>query len=348
MTIEVGQDEPPYIIAVHLRALFEYLQARGKPLAPVLEACGLSEADLADIDRRIDDEAEDRAFVAAEALCADPDIGLHVGTSVRPTHYGLLGHLLMTCANAGEMFALHMRYAQLVGNGMQANYLTQGDSVCLEITVPSARAPYHRHTTEYNLAGWITTARWLSGTELSPTRIELPHPRPASTQAQDALFRCELRFDADRLRLWLPVQYLGIPFLHGNTGLRQTLEAEAHKRLLALRIEQTDRNPLVSRIRQYVADHLERGVPDLQAAASALDLSVRSLQRQLDGLGTGYKDIVEQVRQQLAERYVHDQTLSLVDIALMLGFAEQSTFQRAFRRWFNMTPGEYRRRAPGG
>ena len=67
------------------------------------------------------------------------------------------------------------------------------------------------------------------------------------------------------------------------------------------------------------------------------------LQRQLDSAGTGYKDIVEQVRQHLAARYVHDASLSLVDIALMLGFAEQSTFQRAFRRWFNTTPGEYRR-----
>ena len=343
MNLPQIQDDAPYVIAVHLRALLDYVHAQGQPTDGVLAACGLGEQDLNHADGRVPDVAIDRAFIAAEQVCRDPSIGLHAGCSVRPTHYGMLGHLMLTCGNLVEMMDLHMRYAQLVGDGMSAQYRMEGTSMCLDVQLHPARPPYHRHTNEFHVAGWISMARWLAGSTLSPDRIEFPHEAPAELGEQQAFFGCELGFNAPRLRIFFKPSLLQVPFLHGNSDLHRTMEAEAHKRLLALRSAQSGRDKLLNRICQHIAERLPHGVPDMQSVASALDFSVRSLQRQLDSRNTGYKELVEQLRQELAQRYANDPSLSLVDIALMLGFSEQSTFQRAFRRWFRMTPGEFRR-----
>lgn len=343
MSQTVDGAEPPYLIAAYLRALFDYLRQQGLELGPVLAAAGLNEAALADPDRRIEASAEERAFLAAEQLSGDANIGLHVGCSLRPTHFGLLGHLMLTSRQLHELFELHGRYAQLVGNDISAHYTLRGEEMCLEVQVHPARGLYHRHCTESNLAGWISTARWLAGQALSPLRIEFPHAAPADTREQEALFACPLRFGSEHLRVHFPARYAALPLLHGDSGLKQTLELEARRRLLALRVEQSHGDLRLAGIRQHIADRLPHGAPELSSVAAALDLSARSLQRQLDGLGTSYTGLVEVVRQDLARRYVDDASLSLVDVALMLGFAEQSSFQRAFRRWFNMTPGEYRR-----
>src|SRR3569623_2856072 len=227
-------EESPYVIAIHLKALFEYVRAQGFADAPVIAACGLSEDDLADTDRRISDMMVDQAFIAAEKLCNDANIGLHVGRNVRATHYGMLGHLMLTCTNLVEMMDLHMRYAQLVGNGISAQYRMENGLMCLEVHEHPARLRSHRHTNEFNVAGWISLARWLVGAALSPTRIEIPNAAPDDVSEQSEFFECPLSFGATRLRIYFDPKLMQIPFLHGNSDLHRTMEAEVHKRLLAL------------------------------------------------------------------------------------------------------------------
>jgi AraC-like DNA-binding protein len=72
-------------------------------------------------------------------------------------------------------------------------------------------------------------------------------------------------------------------------------------------------------------------------------VAVRTLQRQLDSRHTSYSQLLDQLRQQQAQIYIENREMSLLDVAMMLGFAEQSSFARAFKRWFGKAPGAYRR-----
>ena len=74
-----------------------------------------------------------------------------------------------------------------------------------------------------------------------------------------------------------------------------------------------------------------------------MQVSVRTLQRQLDQHDTRFTQLLDDTRQDLARRYISNAELSLLEIAMMLGFAEQSSFNRAFKRWFGESPGAYRR-----
>jgi len=76
--------------------------------------------------------------------------------------------------------------------------------------------------------------------------------------------------------------------------------------------------------------------------AQALHLSQRTLQRRLQEEGTSFQSLLDDTRRELAEQYLAQPTMTLLQIAYLLGFADPSNFFRAFRRWFNVTPGEYR------
>ena len=85
------------------------------------------------------------------------------------------------------------------------------------------------------------------------------------------------------------------------------------------------------------------GPPAAAAIAKSLRLGQRTLQRRLGELGTTYADVLESTRRTFAEGYLGDPTLGLAEIAYLLGYEEQTSFFRAFRRWFERTPSEYRR-----
>ncbi len=99
-----------------------------------------------------------------------------------------------------------------------------------------------------------------------------------------------------------------------------------------------------TQLAQWLAQQLPFGVPTLNEAAAALTRSPRSLQRELEQADTTFKACLADVRRSLADHYLRDPSLSIGDIGVLLGFSEQSAFQRAFKRWHGITPRAYRRR----
>jgi len=80
----------------------------------------------------------------------------------------------------------------------------------------------------------------------------------------------------------------------------------------------------------------------LKEVASEMALSVRTLQRRLTAGGQTFQGLLDRTRQELAQSYLRDRSLSLFEITMLLGFAEQSSFNRAFRQWVGTSPGEWR------
>ena len=88
---------------------------------------------------------------------------------------------------------------------------------------------------------------------------------------------------------------------------------------------------------------LPSGKVDQDTVADRLHRSRSTLQRQLSGEGTSYRDILESTRQALAEKYLRDGDFSQAEIAFMVGFSDQSNFARAFKRWTGMSPGQFQK-----
>lgn len=346
MSTEKHTDEKLYLTLGYLEPLFSHVREVGKPIAPLLAVLGINEQDLMHSDIRLPDKLVNQLNSAAEQLCADPNVCLHAGRRMGLSNIGIIGHLLLTCTEASQIMALHCRYQTLVGNGALAEYDINGQRVCLRFRRAEGGEPYSRHAYEYSLAGWLSLVGLVAGEALQADLIEFPCERPADTSEQQALFDCELRYlpGGNEMRVHFGRHLLERSIFAGDSSLREPLEAAAKQRLVELQGSYADAsNSVRSRIARFVREQLIHGPPNIESAAEHLDASVRTLQRQLDAEDITYKAIVDNARKELCGRYILNPELNLVDVALMLGFSEQSSFQRAFKRWYQLTPGEYRR-----
>lgn len=120
---------------------------------------------------------------------------------------------------------------------------------------------------------------------------------------------------------------------------------ERHARLLHDRLPA--RESFAAAVRHALADLLTTGHTDLAATAAKLRVSGRTLQRRLSAEGTTHRSVLDELRRDLALRYLEAGDAGLQEIAFVLGFSDQSTFHHAFVRWTGHTPGAWRRRASG-
>ena len=82
----------------------------------------------------------------------------------------------------------------------------------------------------------------------------------------------------------------------------------------------------------------------LEVVAERLGMSARTLQRKLHASGTSHQELLDEMRRDLAVRYLREPGMAVCEVAYLLGFSESSAFHRAFKRWTGTTPSEFRRR----
>lgn len=321
------------------RILTDYLVAHGVPTDRVIAAMGVDDEALADRDGRIPRRAWLAAFEVAVEVTGDPDLGLRVGEFIRPAHLGALGYILMSCESMRQAAELDARWHSLVADGERLEYVRDGDLNKRTLILPDGEPPPPACAVDCAAASSVAFVRWLAGADDGLRRVAFPYPEPASRAAHDAFFRCELVFDASYITIWRDPAKLRRPLAQADPSLRSRMEERAAR----LAAERSAPDLMINRVRELVARGLRDALPDLEAAAASLSLTPRALSRRLAERGTSYSKIVDDTRHELALGYIGDPSLSLVDVAYLCGFSEQSAFHRAFKRWTGLTPGEYRR-----
>lgn len=326
-------------------ALLKYLrhaESLGLDLDVALQAAGLERSQLADNSQRLPSEAHERLL---EYLCAhsnDPLFGLHSARFVQPGSWSVLGYITMNCANLGEAMGRIIPYEKLVGD-MGVSRLEPGnDHIKLIWTCRHEAALIRRHMVENVLASWLLYARWIADTTGSPKEVWFEHAQPDGTDIAEyeQLFGCPVRFEQPCSGLLVPLNLLGYPLRQADANLLRTLEEHA----LALMAELDDDEPLPLRVKNALRLLLKDGLPRKERVAERFEMTVRTLQRHLQQAGTSYQQILDELRQELAEHYLVHSELPIQDIAQYLGFTESRSFHRSFKGWTDQTPGEYRLR----
>ncbi len=118
--------------------------------------------------------------------------------------------------------------------------------------------------------------------------------------------------------------------------------AELHERFAGDYLRHFDHARTSHRVREIIVRRLPDGEPRRDEVADALGMSERTLQRRLEGEATSFQQLLDDTRRELAEQYLGRLHLSLGQAAYLLGFADQSSFFRACKRWFEVSPGQYR------
>ena len=329
-------------------ALLKYLrhaEALGLDLEAARSAAGVTLEDLADNGRRIPSEAHERLLQHLMQVSGDPLFGLHSARYVQPGSWSVLGYITMNCATLGEAMSRIVPYEKLVGDMGTSRLEMAGDHVRLIWNCRHENAGIRRHMVENVLASWMLYARWIADMDRSPREVWLEHERPAEAPQEDyeAFFGCPVQFEQPSNALLVPLDYLSIPLRQADANLLRTLEEHALTMMAGL----DDNEPLPQRVKNALRLLLKDGLPRKERVAEKFNMTVRTLQRHLQLAGTSYQQILDELRQELAEHYLLRSDLAIQDIASYLGFTESRSFHRSFKAWTGMTPGEYRERRKG-
>lgn len=108
-----------------------------------------------------------------------------------------------------------------------------------------------------------------------------------------------------------------------------------------------NQDDIAGELKRKLADLMARGEANADAACRALKLSRRTLQRRLKAEKTSFQKVLQEVREVLAVNYLSDARLKSLEIAMLLGYSNISTFTTAFKSWYDIPPAEYRQKILG-
>lgn len=171
---------------------------------------------------------------------------------------------------------------------------------------------------------------------LRPVRAETPYAIEPLGAYREFL-GCEVE-TSERHGVTFAMEDVERPFLTANESMWEMFAPELRRRMAVVGAAA----PITERVHSVLLETLPSGEATVQVVARRLGMSARSLQRALNGAGTSYKDLVQSTRERLARHYVTATSISYTEIGFLLGFAEPSSFFRAFRDWTGSTPDSLR------
>jgi len=339
--------------ASFVRVLPDTVAARGVDAAPVWQALGLRLADTATATTteapRVPAARLGQALDVACQLLNDPQLPLQAALAVRPQHLGSLGYALMSSPLGEDGLTVYERFQSLLCDDMHAHHRVFKGLIEVRHEPLGQALPRNARFWWFLLGARLSFARWVSGRELVPVRIDLPCPRPAHAEAFERLMGCPVRYDTPDCRELMPADWLAWLNPNGDPALHALMQARSARQLA----QRPQGHALLTRARLVLAAQLDTGqTVQLDTVAQALSeeklpcaTTARQLQKRLAEQGLSFKDLLEEVRRERALRLLRDTEEPIARIAQACGYTELSPFHRAVRRWTGLTPRQVRQQA---
>lgn len=269
----------------------------------------------------------------------DPHLGLELSPFVPRGAYGVAEFLMRAGPTLRDSFDNLVRFNGILAPGQAFKFEEAGGEALLHHGIPQRPGAIGRHLAEYTTAVLVKTLVILQDTK--PTRAWFTHPRPPNAdfaRLAKGLHTENITFDEPTNGFAVDPKLLDGPVHGGDPALYAYLEEHA----LAALASRPKSDDLIDKLRHHVRDALKQGEPNVERLAVRLNMSGRTLQRRLSDLKTSFQEVLDQVRFDLARQYLKDARLDVSQIAYLLGYSELRAFDRAFRRWADKSPTEWR------
>lgn len=327
------------ISLLYASVLLRATEAEGGDISKLKTQFHLSDTALVSPDARISIPRFMRLGHAAITLTNNPALGLRMGALTRPVDAGLAGLAAETAPTVGQALAILIRYALLSSRNSRGE-----SSLC-----PDQRSvrfysiqPYNRYNyfvVDSILAAWTQLVRHMTGRYDVLEQVRIEYPSIGLDDVFESWFRCPVEFGAAENSIRLKTgPWLQRPF-QAHEGMHEKLTGSCEQEL-----KQIHKGWSIADRARYLMTPLLRGeTPTLEALATRLGTTPWTLQRQLANDGTGFRQLLDDTRKQLAEDYLQETNSSLSEIAWLLGFANPPAFHKAYQRWYGVSPGEHRK-----
>lgn len=313
------------------------LEARGVDTNALLRQAGCDPALFHVPETRVSNRVIQRVFELAEAATGDACFGIEVGKQVRGVALHALGYAWLASAALGEAMVRLARYTRVLTEFWRGELRDEPRGVRFVLVYgdPRGTGPLSRH--DAVLAGILKLCRITYGDGFAPLEATVERERPACAQVFEEWFRAPIVWGAPYPSLLCRREDLERPLVTSNPGV-----ALASDQLVNDYLARLDRDDVIAQVRRKLLACFPAGAPTQATIARALGMSSRTLHRRLAEAGTSFERLLDDTRRDLAAEYLRRSDYSVGEVAYLLGFAETSSFNRAFRRWTGKSPSDFR------
>lgn len=320
--------------------LLEYLESEGFDRVAVLDRVGIPKSAREDPRARLPQRKFEALWRAAIEVTGDRALALRVSTRVKPSTLGIIGYLASASESRRNAFELVQGLTPLLWENFACD-LASDDEVAFMRFSAGKGVRTSRFTTEYSVGLAIAMSRSLGAARSDPLEARFSYSAPDYAEEYERILRLPVRFDAEEDGVLFPISLIDSSNPSADAALRQLLQQYAADQLAMI----PSNHRFSERVRASIRSLLSLGELSAEVVAAQLSMSDRTLRRRLRDEATSYQEILDDVRAELAHRYLRDDKQGIDEVAHQLGFSDASAFTKAFRRWTGRTPADFARPA---
>lgn len=310
--------------------------------APLCAAAGLKLPDMLHPMRRDNTSKVAQLMTLAIEASDDPDFVLQVARRFNISTFASYGGSLIKSPSLATALQRGQHFSELVTGFSIYEIITCDKTFTARLSrLRSEGRTLHDLELLY-LAGGLQIGRSLKSISLLPLEVRLTQNTPKNTQSYRSFFDCPVLFEQTENSITMREESPK-PLI----SAQESQLSEVVQNLTQIDFDEAPARSVADEVCIRVANTLAEGEPKIAAVAGAMGLSPRSLQRKLAAENHTFARLLDNTRKRLAHEMVLKPTEQIKNLAYDLGFSDQSNFNRAFKRWFSMSPTEYRRKFSG-
>ncbi len=264
---------------------------------------------------------------------------VRVGQQMKIDDYGVLGLSWRTCARAGEIFERSERYFKLLSD----TYLFKVEKQNNVSYVYLHRDAHRRGvalSNEATMSATVVVLQAMTEVDIMPVAVSFKHGPPDNIVSHEEAFKCDIRFNQPYNFIAYKTKDLEMRTAKADTSINQFLMERVDEETRGIEVSASK---VVRDVEQLIQDALPSGIPSIVQIGAHMGMSNRTLTRRLSENGFTFRDLIRKTQEEVAMSMLKDSTRSIAEIAFQTGFSEQSAFNRAFKRWTDQSPLDYRK-----
>lgn len=326
----------------HVRHYLNFMAARGITAADVVAGTGIDPARLAEPDYLISTQQCHALISNLIRLSGDPSIGLEIGRATTLIDMGIVGYAMASSGTLGQAIDLWLQYGNSpVGFPFALRVFEDSDgSWGLSLAANGVSGTLFRFYVEETVSMGMAFGGLLTGAPFEIQELTLAYPEPEQAARYAQQFGCAIHYGARLTRVVVRSPSLQSAIKSNDSEMRELCIRQCSR--LMQRISR--HGPISSRLRSALTTM--NGIPGLDAAAEAMNMSARTLRRQLQAEHTSFQRVLDEFRVDLAREYLQAGRMPPKQVAFLLGFSDVDSFRRAFKSWTGQTIRDFQRGTP--
>lgn len=318
--------------AVRLLAPFTRVVLARAPQAEALLALVMSDPDL-----RVPHAQAMELLRHSQAICGE-DVGLLAAQQEGGEALDVLEYVALSSETPRAAVENVARYLRLMHDAAELTLRMEDEDTAVVAFAFTGGLSVPLSVAEFVLGSVLLVGRRVSGQPALPKAVHFAAPAPRNVALREELFGCPVLFNQAENAL--------VARRSAIEAANPRADSSLHRIVLRHAAELVERLPVrkqfSDQLREHIVGHLRGGAPSIERISELVHMSPRTIHRRLAEEQISYREVVDDVRRDLARGYLQESELSLGEIAFLLGFSHVNAFHRAFRRWTGQTPAEAR------